>query len=594
MTSLSQATKRIGLIIVGMILLCGGVGAVATLMLRSSIDEQKAISGLLRNHMTADMMHDAVRGDVLAVIAASDPVSGLDGNAARRELGERLARFREAVAQTRAYQDSAAVSAAASAVNVPLTEYESSAKEIAAVAGTDPAAAARALPAFFERFEQLEVGMESVTDAIEEYAKSRVAYADRLGVVALLLVLATMAGAVAVAVRIGRSVRLELVEPLLGLNITLERMASGDRELVIPSTERSDEVGALARGLSGFREQLETGEQDKQNQASLIVESIGAGLGALAAGDLTASVTAELAPPFARLKADFNHAMDSLRDVIGGVTQSSQALRTGSKEIAVASRELARRTECNAASLEQTSSALTEIEGRLKGTARAAAETVAKADEGIATVQRGRQTTDGAVAAMGRVADSARGIDSVIEGLDKIAFQTRVLAMNAAVEAGRAGESGRGFAVVADLVSALAMRAEEEAKRARGQLSLTQSEIEVAVDAVRSVDGALGDISASVGQVHQLIAAIAADNEAQSSTITQISAAIDSMDKATQQNAAMVEESTAAAQVLSDEAERLAASAARFRIDETLHAQREFAVVDPASYLERPRQSLAA
>lgn len=594
MTSLSQATKRIGLIIVGMILLCGGVGAVATMELRSAIDEQEAISALLRNHMTADMMHDAVRADVLALIVASDPSSRLDRLAALDDLRERIIRLRATVAKTRDYQESPAVSAAASAVGVSLTKYETSANEIAAVTGTDPAAAIRALPAFLERFEQLEVGMEKVTDAIESYARSRADYSARLGMIALLMVLVTMAGAVAGSVRIGRTVRLGLIEPLIGLNATLGRMATGDRDLEIPSTERSDEVGALARGLCQFREQLESGEQAKEDQAKLIVESIGAGLGALAAGDLTASVTAELAAPFARLRADFNRAMDSLRDVIGGVTQSSQALRTGSSEIADASRELARRTEGNAASLEQTSSALSEIEGRLKGTARAAAETVAKANEGIATVQRGRQTTDGAVAAMGRVADSARGIDSVIEGLDKIAFQTRVLAMNAAVEAGRAGESGRGFAVVADLVSALAMRAEEEAKRARGQLSLTQSEIGVAVDAVRSVDGALGDISASVGQVHQLIAAIAADNEAQSSTITQISAAIDSMDKATQQNAAMVEESTAAAQVLSDEAERLADSAARFRIDGTPHAQREFAVVDPASYLERSRQSLAA
>ncbi|MQH48834.1 chemotaxis protein, partial [Escherichia coli] len=103
-------------------------------------------------------------------------------------------------------------------------------------------------------------------------------------------------------------------------------------------------------------------------------------------------------------------------------------------------------------------------------------------------VGSGRSTAEQATAAMIRVSDSARGIDSVIEGLDKIAFQTRVLAMNAAVEAGRAGEAGRGFAVVADLVSALAMRAEEEARRAREQLTATQTDIVVAVDAVKKVD----------------------------------------------------------------------------------------------------------
>src|SRR5690606_29736049 len=145
------------------------------------------------------------------------------------------------------------------------------------------------------------------------------------------------------------------------------------------------------------------------------------------------------------------------------------------------------------------------------------------ANEAIAIVGSGRATADEAVQAMGRVAESAKGIDSVIEGLDKIAFQTRVLAMNAAVEAGRAGEAGRGFAVVADLVSALAMRSEEEAARARDQLTATQTDIVAAVEMVQKVDGALADISGDVGEVHDLLARIAVDNQAQSTAITEVS-----------------------------------------------------------------------
>ena len=125
------------------------------------------------------------------------------------------------------------------------------------------------------------------------------------------------------------------------------------------------------------------------------------------------------------------------------------------------------------------------------------------------TVDGGRSTAESAVAAMSRVRDSAKGIDDVIEGLDKIAFQTRVLAMNAAVEAGRAGEAGRGFAVVADLVSALAMRAEEESQRARDQLTATQVEVAGAVVAVEKVDGALVKIAEDVGTVHTLLATMA-------------------------------------------------------------------------------------
>jgi methyl-accepting chemotaxis protein len=167
---------------------------------------------------------------------------------------------------------------------------------------------------------------------------------------------------------------------------------------------------------------------------------------------------------------------------------------------------------------------------------------------------------------MERVRESATGIDSVIEGLDKIAFQTRVLAMNAAVEAGRAGDAGRGFAVVADLVSSLAMRAEEEAKRARDQLTVTQTDIGAAVQAVRNVDSALADISGDVGEVHTLLGSMATDNQAQSSAISQISVAISAMDQSTQQNAAMVEETSAAARNLTAEVASLAEQAALFKV----------------------------
>jgi methyl-accepting chemotaxis protein len=167
---------------------------------------------------------------------------------------------------------------------------------------------------------------------------------------------------------------------------------------------------------------------------------------------------------------------------------------------------------------------------------------------------------------MGRVSQSAKGIDSVIEGVDKIAFQTRVLAMNAAVEAGRAGDAGRGFAVVADLVSALALRAEEEAKRARNQLTVTQSEIVVAVGAVQSVDRAFADITDDVGAVHALLASISRDNQAQSGAISEIAAAVNTMDRTTQQNAAMVEETSAAARNLTTEVDALASQTATFTV----------------------------
>jgi methyl-accepting chemotaxis protein len=346
----------------------------------------------------------------------------------------------------------------------------------------------------------------------------------------------------------------------------MRALGAGDLAVDVRGADRDDELGDMAKAMLAFRDQLHAAEQSKQAQAQLIVDSLGSGLIALADGDLTAQVAIDLHAPFTALKDNFNAAVGSLRTLIGAVTESAASIRTGSGEIAQASEDLARRTEGNAASLEQTAAAVARIDERLKATADAAGRTVARADAAIASVAGGRGVADEAVQAMGHVADSAKGIDSVIEGLDKIAFQTRVLAMNAAVEAGRAGEAGRGFAVVADLVSALAMRAEEEAGRARDQLTATQADIVTAVDMVRRVDGALANITGDVDEVHRLLADMAADNQAQSTAITQISAAIGTMDQSIQQNAAMVEQTSAAARNLTSEVVGLSAHAARFTI----------------------------
>ncbi|CAN5502730.1 globin-coupled sensor protein [soil metagenome] len=302
--------------------------------------------------------------------------------------------------------------------------------------------------------------------------------------------------------------------------------------------------------------------QVERNEA---IDSLAGALALLASGDMSRDL-AGLPAAFTALEGNYNAAIGNLRALIGSVADSAAAIRTGAGEIATASEDLARRTEGNAASLEQTSAAITQMDGRLKATALSAGRTVSRADDAIATVSNGRAIADEAVQAMGRVADSAKGIDDVIEGLDKIAFQTRVLAMNAAVEAGRAGEAGRGFAVVADLVSALAMRAEEEAGRAREQLTATQTDIVAAVDLVQKVDAALANISGDVGEVHTLLAGMATDNSAQSSAVGEISCAVGTMDQATQQNAAMVEETSAAARNLSNEVSILAEQASKFTI----------------------------
>jgi methyl-accepting chemotaxis protein len=386
-----------------------------------------------------------------------------------------------------------------------------------------------------------------------------------------MLVVSVLAIIIAIAVSIFVS-RSGITQPLSRLQDTMRKLAEGNNRVEVPGTDRGDELGAMAKTVLVFRDAAQAQEAAAAAKAmadaeqKMVVDTLRQNLGELAKGDLTAEIRQEFPADYVAVKSNFNEALTSLRTLIGSVMESTASIQTGSTEIAQASEDLARRTEANAASLEETSAAVTQMDQRLKAMAASAGRTVERADGAISTVSGGRSIADEAVQAMTRVADSAKGIDSVIEGLDKIAFQTRVLAMNAAVEAGRAGEAGRGFAVVADLVSALAMRAEEEAGRARDQLTATQTDIVAAVEMVEKVDGALANISSDVGEVHTLLAEMATDNAAQSTAITQISTAIGTMDQSTQQNAAMVEETSAAARNLNTEVSALSEQASRFTV----------------------------
>ncbi|MDR6852069.1 methyl-accepting chemotaxis protein [Sphingomonas sp. BE123] len=370
-----------------------------------------------------------------------------------------------------------------------------------------------------------------------------------------------------------------IATPISALTGTMSTLASGRNDVDVEGTDRSDELGDMARAVLVFRDAAiakqatDAAAARAEAEQKMVVEVVSSQLSELASGNLTAEITADFPADYVAVKSNFNAAVTSLRGLIASVMEATASIHAGSGRIAEASEDLARRTEANAASLEQTSAAIVQMDQRLKTTASAAGETVQRANGAIGTVANGRAVAEEAVSAMGRVADSAKGIDSVIEGLDKIAFQTRVLAMNAAVEAGRAGEAGRGFAVVADLVSALAMRAEEEAGRARDQLTATQTDIVAAVEMVQKVDTALVEISTDVNEVHSLLDKIAQENNAQSFAITEVSSAIGTMDQTTRQTSAMVEESSAAARSLADEVTHLADQAGQFTVDAAGGAQ---------------------
>jgi len=405
--------------------------------------------------------------------------------------------------------------------------------------------------------------------AIEEGMATQKAAMDTATTVLIVGGIGLIALAIALAWLLSRAI----ATPISALTGTMSTLASGRNDVDVDGTDRSDELGDMARAVLVFRDAAiakqatDAAAAKAEAEQKMVVEIVSAQLSELASGNLTAEISADFPRDYAAVKSNFNAAVSSLRELIASVMDATASIHAGSGRIAEASEDLARRTEANAASLEETSAAIVQMDQRLKTTAAAAGQTVERANGAIGTVANGRAVAEGAVNAMGRVAESAKGIDSVIEGLDKIAFQTRVLAMNAAVEAGRAGEAGRGFAVVADLVSALAMRAEEEAGRARDQLTATQTDIVAAVEMVQKVDSALVEISTDVGEVHSLLDKIAQDNNAQSFAITEVSSAISTMDQTTRQTSAMVEQSSTAARELANEVTHLADQAGQFTLE---------------------------
>ncbi|SOE18893.1 methyl-accepting chemotaxis sensory transducer with Cache sensor [Hoeflea halophila] len=394
------------------------------------------------------------------------------------------------------------------------------------------------------------------------------------------------------AVLLGLSVSVNRMvkRPLDGLVADVAVLSKGEYGKPISGQASSDETGAVARALEGFRHRLaesdeletraaadrqtvererEASEGERAKSAALqkrIVTRLGAGLSRLSAGDMTHRITEEFPGEYAQLREDFNSAMQSLEQTLKTINASVVNITSGTGEMSTAANDLSSRTERQAASLEETAAALDQLTSQVNASAenaKSAAQAVEDTNE--STTQSG-VVVEKAVQAMTAIEQSSREVSRIIGVIDEIAFQTNLLALNAGVEAARAGEAGRGFAVVAQEVRELAQRSAAAAKEIATLIKTSASQVDQGVEYVGQTGEALKGISSQVVKINSLIRDISQSASEQAVGIKEINAAINQMDQVTQQNAAMVEETTAASMALNNEANVLGELVSNFRV----------------------------
>jgi methyl-accepting chemotaxis protein len=352
----------------------------------------------------------------------------------------------------------------------------------------------------------------------------------------------------------------------------MRKLVEGDYELQIEETGEKTEFGEMARALVIFRDSaslrqkaeadlaLNRRQADAEREAGAAIQSrtrseqekliaaVGKGLSSLANGELNYRLSGSPNDGYRQIYDDFNRTADHLIGVVERISGGSDSVKTAIREINLGVVELAGRTEIQASSLEETSSAMEELlqTVRLNAQNAQSANKLAAAARDLAT--NGGQIATQAVTAMSRIEQSSQQVTDITGLIQEIAFQTNILALNAAVEAARAGEAGRGFAVVASEVRALAQRTAHASKDIKGLIGTTDQSVKEGSSLVKQAGASLTDIVDAARQVADIISSIASASQEQATGIEEMNKAIASMDGMTQQNAALVEETNAALQ----------------------------------------------
>jgi methyl-accepting chemotaxis protein len=359
-----------------------------------------------------------------------------------------------------------------------------------------------------------------------------------------------------------------------------------------PFRERADEIGTMSSAMEHFRvamesirkaeaeaeeQRLKVAEQrkDRESDAKRYIENrdfffkeYTAAMERLSQGDLDVRLERPFIKDYEKLRETFNSAMERLHSAMKGLIATGGAMDSSTREISLAVENLSKRNESQAATLAETASAVDQITETVRKTAESAVEAREVVNLAKNDALKGEKIVNDAIAAMDGIKQSSAKIGQIVGLIDEIAFQTNLLALNAGVEAARAGEAGKGFAVVATEVRGLAQRSAEAAKEIKVLISESNSKVQDGVELVTDSGASLRSIVGQIGKITSTVSEIAESAEAQSKGLREINIAVHEIDRVTQENAAMAEETNAASQSLADDSAKLKSLIERFKIGE--------------------------
>ncbi|HVY89223.1 MAG TPA: HAMP domain-containing protein, partial [Hyphomonadaceae bacterium] len=384
---------------------CGAANYWSTSTLGAALDDAEVDGEMIRTHMSADMMHDALRADVLAALTSLSPQSGLKLADIKEEMKAHAEEFRTSIAHEKDLDVAPEVREALKGVEAPLGEYVAAAEHLFNLVETDPANAMAGLPAFMKQFEALEVAMSSVSDVMAANGAADRKVSDANASLAMIMVGVVIVAGLLIAGLLAFGVGRLFIQPVKRITDAMTRLAGGDEAIVVPYVERGDEIGAMGKALAAFKQAgIDHREEQKASEArneALVNDSFGEGVSRLAQGDLTYRLEQELPAAYAQLQRDFNAAMEKLQQAMRGITDNSGGVKSAASEISHAADDLSRRTEQQAASLEETAAALDEITATVKKTAEGARQANSVVVEARSEAEKSGEVVRSAVSAMG-------------------------------------------------------------------------------------------------------------------------------------------------------------------------------------------------